>query len=399
MIPATARRINRGLEREVPLSELAVEQLVLVHKEEYFPVDGVITEGTTTVDERTITGRDTPVEKFPSSRVYAGTRNLSGKVLVRISAIGEETIIRRTESFMQRQEQHAQRRSGIPERLLKLVRGRRTSAHEKIKALAGKGIFVAGGETLERLREVDTIVFDKTGIITTGAMHVMHVVSFKPYTQQQVLNTAAALEAHSRHLTARAIVGFAKIHGAAALQRVDDPKEERGLGVSGKLNGKTVLVGNAALLQKKKVKLPKEALEHKAEGETVIYVAADKQVLGYLALSNTLKANVKQVMRELKKHYRVMLLSGDHEETAAAIAMQANMHEVVAGVQLDRRSVELTNLKERGKTVAYVTAASESRQADVTVTMGTRAAFSGDITILHGDLAAIQTLFEEVKRK
>jgi cation transport ATPase len=395
MIPSTARRITRRVEQEVPTSDLTVEQLVLVQPHEFFPADGVITEGTTSVDERSITGAEQPVEKLPSSRVYAGTQNVSGKVLVRLTAVGDNTIARRIETFMQRQQAQRSEPVSFFARATQFMR-RAPDTNVQLQALAEKGIFVAGSEVLQKLRSVDTLVFDKTGIITTGAMHVMHVVSFKPYTQQQVLNTAAALEAHSKHLTARAVVHFARVHGASALQRVDEVKEEPGLGVSGKLNGKVVFVGNAAFLQRKKVKIPKEALEHKAEGETVVYVVSGKDVLGYLALSNSLKSNVKTVMHELKKHYRVIMLSGDHQDTAAAIGLQANMHEVIAEVRAEKREEEIAALQRKGKTVAYITALHTTRMADVTITMGTRAAFSGDVSILHGDLESIHQLFHSI---
>jgi P-type E1-E2 ATPase len=427
MMPQTARRVLRGLEKEVPIAELTSEQLVLIKPEEFFPADGVITEGSTTVDEHSITGAEKPVEKFPSSRVYAGTKNISGKVIVRTTAVGADTIASKSAAFVQHAP--AQKHRSPHHRLLwasLAVLGfalltffawlyidivgaiasatavlivalpflffHRQSNASPLQQLSDEGIFVRDNSVLDRLSRVDTILFDKTGVITTGAMHVMHVVSFKPYTQQQLLNTAAALESHSSHLAARALVQFARMHGASSLQTPEHVKEEKGLGVSGTLNGKLVHVGSAAFLQKKKIKLPKEALEHKAEGETVVYVAADKDVLGYIALSNTVKPDAKAVMQELKEHYRVVLLSGDHPETAASLAQQAGMNEVIADVRADKLDNELNMVRSAGKTVAYVTTLQEAR-ADVLITMGTRAAFSGDVALLHGDLRVLPRLF------
>jgi P-type Cu+ transporter len=392
MIPDKARRIIRGIEREIPAAEVTPDTLLLVLKDERFPADGVITEGTTMVDERIVTGMD-DVEKFPSSRVYAGTANKGGRVVVRATAVGEQTLLRRIELFTQ-QQGTIQEKKGFFSKFFP-----KRAVTETLAALREKGIFAANADVIQALRSVDTIVFDKTGIITTGAKHVMHVVSFKPYTQQQLLNTAAAVEAHSNHLTAKAIVSFARLHGASALQRVDDFKEEPGLGVTGKIGDKTIIAGSAALLQKKKIKVPKEALEHKSEGETVIYVASGKEVLGYIALNNPVKKDAKEALAALKPDYRVILLTGEHEETAAAIAQKVAMHEIIADVRPEKREEHIAALQKKGKRVAYVTALSSTRKADVTITMGTRAAFTGDVTILHGHLDAVRALFEEIRKQ
>jgi cation transport ATPase len=393
MIPNTARRIVRGVEKEVPVNEITPDQLVLVKPEEYFPVDGIITEGATTVDEKLITGFEA-VEKFPSSRVYAGTKNNASKVIVRTTATADNTLLSRIQIFMQRQQDTPKPKKGL---FAKFLRKPDTN-HETLKILSQQGIFVASEQILDKLRKVDTIVFDKTGIITTGAKHVVHVVSFKPYTQQQVLNITAAIESHSAHLTAKSIVSFARLHGAVALQPVEEFKEELGIGVSGKINGKTVVVGPAALFQKKKIRIPKEAFSHKEEGETVIYIAMDKEILGYIALNNPVKKNAKEILQTLKQHRRVVMLTGEHEETAAAIAKQVAMNEVIADVRASKREDEIVALQKKGRSVAYVTAINSTRKADVTITMGTRAAFSGDVTILHGDLEAIKTLFEALNK-
>jgi Cu+-exporting ATPase len=184
---------------------------------------------------------------------------------------------------------------------------------------------------------------------------VEHVVSFKPYTQQQVLNTAAALELHSEHRFARAIVSFARSMGALGFQRVTDAVEEPGAGITGTLNGKSVLVGSVAFTRKNKINVPEAAMLHAEEGKTIVLVAADRIVFGYIALVEATKEETARVVQSIHRDGKqVVLLSGDHKLTAEAHAKAVGITEVIADATPAKKAVAYQKLRADGRVVASV---------------------------------------------
>lgn len=409
-----AHRIIRGVEKDVPAEELVIEQLVLVKQQETFPADGIIVEGNTTVDESALRGDEEPLEKLPSSKVYAGTTNISGRVVVRVTASGNNTFQTKLQAYIAKAAasesvlEHRSRNVAAIVPLVALFVAIATvvvawpvsptaaicsgfsvlivsapwlfkSKHaytSYLSMLAKRGVLVENASMLEKLGTVDTIIFDKTGIVTTGNCTLEHVVSFKPYTQQQVLNTAAAIEAHSKHAAGLTIVAFARSHGAA-LQRIEQRQEHEG-GVSAKLNSKTILVGSADFFAHHHITLPAETSAHAAEGKTIVYVAADKELLGYILLREEMRPDAHSIMQKLKQH-AIVVLAGN-EESEATVATTAGFDAVTSG-----------SSKKHG-VVAHVVTQESRATGDITITLGSRSL--SNISILRSDLASVDHLFE-----
>lgn len=434
-LPVSVERIERGVKKQVPRSELKTGNSIYLEHGMTIPADGILLDGELTVDEFAVTHMHGTTKKLSSNAVYAGSLVLAGRALCTVRVTGDETVYARIR-HEQDAPQHGHHDVGLhlTERLVvltgstsailatgiwALAEGTNATAlvtyglaaggsvllvtaalvaalrlakrPDSGHALTRAGIRLKEPDALARLRDADTIVFEKTGVLTTGSFAVEHVISFKPYTQQQVLNTAAAVEAAEDHSIASTIVAFARAHGALALQRADDIRHDADGGVSALVNGKRVSVGSVAYLQRRKVRIPKEISEHAAAGNTVILVGAENDCLGSIVLSDTPREETREVIAALKKRYRIVLLSGDHEDAAVALSTSLGMHEVIADANGTRKKAALQAMRDAGKKVVLVS--DDVRDAPVSLRVvltsegKTIAALEqADITILGSDL-------------
>jgi Cu+-exporting ATPase len=443
LAPKTARVIRRGLDRDVPLEAVAAGDLLRVRPGERVPVDGVVLEGRSLVDESMVTGEPTPVEKRAGSRVTGATINGTGSFVMRAERIGADTLLAqivRMVSDAQRTRapiQHlADRVSAyfVPAVVLtaavaflawsvwgpepRLAHGLVAGVAVLIIACpcalglatpmaimvgtgrgATSGVLVRHAEALERLERVDTLVFDKTGTLTEGRPRVTRVVPAPGVVERELVTLAAAVERGSEHPLASAVVAAA-IERGVELPMVSSFEALTGRGLRAVADGRDVLVGSAALLTEHHVNLTAlagEAEALRAEAQTVIFVAADGRLLGLLAVADPVKASTPEAIALLREAgLRLVMMTGDTATTATAVARSLGMDEVVADVLPERKRDLVRRFQQEGRIVAMagdgINDAPALAQADVGIAMGTGtdvAMESAGITLVKGDLRAI----------
>lgn len=442
--PRTARRIRPdGADEEVEIDTVGVGDRLRVRPGEKVPVDGIVLEGRSAIDESMLTGESMPVTKEEGSKLLAGTINRSGGFVMEATGVGRDTMLSRIVGMVA-----AAQRSRAPiQRLADQVSGwfvpiviviavlafaawmlwgpEPTFAHALVAAVSvliiacpcalglatpmsimvgvGKGaqlgLLVKNAEALERLERIDTLVVDKTGTLTEGRPKVTQVLPAIGFDEKILLAAAASLERASEHPLATAIV-------AAALERnleltepqnVDSPV---GKGITGVVDGRRVMVGSAKYLASAGMAsnlLKGRADEIRQAGSTVVMVSIDGSVAGAIGIADPVRATTPQALAELKKEgVRVVMLTGDNAVTAAAVAQELGIAEVEADVLPERKSEVVVRLKAEGKIVAMagdgVNDAPALAAADVGIAMGTGtdvAMESAGVTLLNGDLLGI----------
>jgi len=433
-IPVDVMKIERGSAKSLPLELVKEGNIVLVTDGEVVPVDGVILEGSGSVNEHALTATQTPVDKLPGARLYAGSVVIKGRFLVTVHAKGEDTVLgqlqaRPPDALDASLHKHARisvHTIGVGGTVASIVFGGAAllvspalclvtlgsvlvttgsctvlasslSRYSPADAVAATGARVRSSDALVKLRHVNTVVLEKTGVITVGRVVVESVVSFKPYTQQQVLNLAAAVQAHSDSLVGKAIVAFSKKMGAISLQRADNVKEEEGVGIHGVVNGKEILVGTTTYAERKKVHVPKDAFGPDDEGKKVLLVAQDKEAIGFITLGDAAREETLTVVNTIKHGRSVVMLTSDTKAAATVNARNAGIDLVVADVLPVMKGEEVTRLRSTGKKVALVTLVPRP-EADVSIVLFNGHAdtplVGADIIIRHDDLSAVAALFE-----
>jgi P-type Cu+ transporter len=442
--PRTARLVRGdGTEIDVPVETLAVGDLMRVRPGEKVPVDGVITDGDSSLDESLITGESIPVEKTTGARVIGGTINGTGSFVMRADRVGSETTLAQIVKMVS----DAQRSRAPVQRLADKVAGYFVPAvvliailtfiawalfgpdpkmaHALLSAVAvliiacpcalglatpmaimvgtGRGalagVLIKNAEALEILEKVNTLVIDKTGTLTEGKPRVTSIVPADGQTEEAVLRLAASLEKASEHPLAAAILA------AAADRKVTPSKVEgfqaiTGKGVIGQLDGRSVALGNRALFDQ--LKIPFAALNEKGhqlegDGQTVMFAAADGQAIGLIGVADPLKSTTRDAIDLLKREgIQIVMLTGDSQATADAVARKLGIDRVIAGVLPDKKADAIRALQQEGKIVAMagdgVNDAPALTQANVGIAMGTGtdvAIESAGITLLAGDLRGI----------
>lgn len=442
LAPKIAHRVRDGAEEDVPLDQVQAGDLLRVKPGEKVPVDGVVLEGESAVDESMLTGEPLPVEKAKDARVVGGTINGNGSLLFRADRVGSETMLAQIVQMVSQ----AQRSRAPIQRLADVVAGWFVPAVVAAAVItfaawmvfgpepaftfalvnavavliiacpcalglatpmsimvavgrgAGLGVLVKDAAALETLEKVDTLIVDKTGTLTEGRPAVTGVGALS--TEDEVLSLAAALEARSEHPLASAVVKLAKERNLAA-GKVEDFSAITGGGVRGRVDGRDILVGKRALLEAEGVG-GFEALENpanaaQAEGRTVVWVAEGKRAAGYLVLSDPLKKTTPEAISQLHAMgIKVSMLTGDNRQTAAHLAKNLGLDDFTAEVTPGDKQARVAEKKKEGRVVAMagdgVNDAPALAAADVGLAMGTGtdvAMESAGVTLVKGDLRGI----------
>jgi Cu+-exporting ATPase len=441
--PKQARRLEHGAERDVPLGEVLVGDVLRVRPGESVPVDGVIMEGSSAIDESMVTGESLPLEKVTGDKVTGGTVNQTGGFLMRAQRIGNDTLLAgivRLVGDAQRSRAPVQRLADkvsaffVPSVVAAavltfviwaVVGPEPRLAHALVNAVAvliiacpcalglatpmsvmvgtGRGaragVLFRNAEALERLERVDTLVVDKTGTLTEGRPVLMRVLTLGAASEDDVLRLAAAVESASEHPLAAAILKAATDRHVAP-STVTSFQSLTGRGATGVIDGSTVAVGNGRLLEK--LGISTAAVEPlasplRAEGQTVMFVAVNSAVVGVLGVADPVKSTSIEALHQLAaEHVQVMMLTGDSRATADAVARKLGITAFEAEVLPDRKADVVKRLQEDGHVVGMagdgVNDAPALAQADVGIAMGTGtdvAMENAGVTLVKGDLRGL----------
>jgi Cu+-exporting ATPase len=444
LAPKTARRVNAdGNELEIPLEHVEVGDILRVRPGEKVPVDGVVVEGRSAVDESMISGEPVPVEKVSGEPLTGATVNGTGSLLMRAERVGRDTML----SQIVRMVAAAQRSRApiqaiadkvsawfVPSVVLvsvlafivwNLFGPSPPLAHALVNAIAvliiacpcalglatpmsimvgtGRGatagVLIKNAEALELMEKIDTLVVDKTGTLTVGKPKLVAVESVAGFGEQEVLRLSAALERASEHPLAEAIVEGATERGVEVPASVNFASHT-GKGVTGEVEQRRVALGNAALMSElgiDTVALEESADARRAEGQGVMFVGLDGRLAGLLAVADPVKDSAAQAIAELHRAgVRIVMLTGDNRRTADAVGRRVGIDEVIADVLPDQKQARVEQLKAEGHRVAMagdgINDAPALAAADVGIAMGTGtdvAMESAAITLVKGDLGGI----------
>jgi P-type Cu+ transporter len=442
LAPATARQIDAsGTERDVPLEQVRVGDRLRVRPGERVPVDGVVIEGTTSVDESMVTGEPLPVQKAATSKVTGGTVNGTGSFVMQAERVGSDTLLAQIVRLVG----EAQRSRAPIQRLADTVSGwfvpivilvalvtfgvwawlgpEPRLAHALVNAVAvliiacpcalglatpmsimvgtGRGaelgVLLRNAEALEVMEQVDTVVVDKTGTLTEGKPSLTTVIAQPGFDEAGLLLLVASLERVSEHPLASAIVRGAEERGIRPVQ-VAEFRSVTGKGVIGRVEGKAVAVGNVALLAEAGASVdPAQADERRRAGETVMFVAVDGKFAGLIGVADRIKASTNEAIKTLHDEgLRLVMLTGDNRVTAEAVARSVGIDAVEAEVLPDQKAAVVKRLQAEGRRVAMagdgINDAPALAQADVGIAMGTGtdvAMESAGVTLVQGDLRGL----------
>ena len=439
--PKTARVVRDGAERDIPIEQVRVGDIVVVRPGEKIPVDGAVREGDSAVDESMLTGESMPVDKKPGDAVYGGTINRSGSLRFEARKVGRATALQQMIDLVRQ----AQGSRAPVARLADVVGGYFTVG---VLAIAGvtfvvwlifaplsfalvyfvavlivacpcalglatptaimvgtgrgaeRGILIKGGEALEAAYRIDTVILDKTGTITTGQPRVTDVIPLTGYKEAEVLRLAASAERYSEHPLGRAIVE----HAQALAILIAEPSNFRavaGHGVEARVDGRDVTIGNAAGPRG----LP-EMERLTGEGKTAVAVFVDGQAAGAIGIADTVRPEAAAAVRRLHAMgMEVWMITGDNRRTAERVARHAGIERVLAEVRPDGKVAEVRNLQAAGKKVAMVgdgiNDAPALAQADVGIAIGTGtdiAKEAASITLMRGDLNGVADALDLSRR-
>jgi Cu+-exporting ATPase len=445
LAPKIAHLVSDAGERDVPLEQVQRGDQLRVRPGEKVPVDGVVLDGLTSVDESMITGESMPVQKAKGDRVTGGTLNGTGSILIEAERVGAETFLSQIVDMVAQAQRSRAPIQGLADKVAgwfvpaviaiaivtfviwatfgpepRVAYGIVNAVAVLIIACpcalglatpmsimvgvgrgAQAGILIKKADAIERMEKVDTLVVDKTGTLTEGRPAVTRVLPADGISQDELLTLAASIEAHSEHPLAAAIVSGAQGRGLKS-RMVTDFRSVTGSGVSGDVDGRRVLAGKSVFLRSQNVsgldELERRAATLQAEGQGVIFVAADKRAAGIIAVADPIKESTTGAIERLHRlGLKVIMLTGDNERTARAVADKLGIDEVEAGVEPQHKHDRIGQLRGARRVVAMagdgINDAPALAAADVGIAMGTGtdvAMESAGITLLKGDLRGIE---------
>jgi len=446
LTPDTAHRLRPGSEEEkdVPLAHVQPGDILQVRPGERVPVDGVVLEGNSFVDESTITGEAMPVAKKENDAVTGGTMNGNGSFYMRAERVGADTLLARIVNVVA----EAQRSRAPVQRMADLVAAwfvpvvvlvamltfivwtlagpEPRLAFAFVNAIAvliiacpcalglatpmsvmvgtgrgaTSGVLVKNAAALERLEKIDTLVIDKTGTLTEGTPHVVSVATVGAMTETELLALASAVEAASEHPLAQAVMARARATGVVA-RGAQEFRYAVGKGVSGRVDGRRVVLGNRAMIDDEHIDvgagLDARAVAMREHGETVMFVAVDGKLAGLFGIADPPRESARDALTYLRaRGIRIVMLTGDHLATAQAVAAGLDIDEVIAAVLPDRKGIEVERMRSEGRVVAVagdgINDAPALALADVSIAMGTGsdiAIETADVTLIKGDLRGL----------
>jgi Cu+-exporting ATPase len=443
LAPKTARRVRGGSEKEVPLELVQVGDRLRVRPGEKVPVDGMIVDGRSSLDESMVTGESMPVTKGVGDCVIGGTMNGSGSIVIQTEKVGRDTLLARIVQMVA----EAQRSRAPIQRLADRVSAwfvpsviavalvaflgwsiwgpEPRAAFGLVAAVtvlivacpcalglatpmsimvgvgrgAQMGVLIKNAEALERLEKIDVLVIDKTGTLTEGAPSLQTIVPMEEMEENELLRLAASIEQASEHPLGEAIVAAAKAR-ALALEPVSDFDSIGGKGAVGIAAGHRIVLGNAAIFAERGIdiaRLRERAEILRGDGATAIFIGIDGVLAGVFAVADAVKASAPDALRALRaENIRIVMLTGDNRTTADAIARRLGIDEVEAEILPGRKSAVVKNLRSEGHVVAMagdgVNDAPALAAADVGIAMGSGtdiAIESAGIALLKGDLNGI----------
>ncbi len=444
LAPNTARIVRAdGTEEDIPLEQVKVGDILRVRPGDKIPVDGVVVEGESNVDESMVTGEPIPVAKKTGDRLIGATVNATGSMLMKAERVGSDTLLSQIVQMVA----EAQRSRAPIQKLADTVSGyfvpavvliavlaffgwflwgpEPRLAHGVVSAVAvliiacpcalglatpisimvgtGRGamagVLIKNAEALEVMEKVDTLVVDKTGTLTEGKPRLVSVLAESGFESDDILRLAASLERASEHPLAEAIVEGAQDKGIE-LQKAEDFQSLTGKGVTGRVAGHEVALGNLALLESLHVdsgKLPEHAERQRAAGHTVMLVAINGRAAGLIGVADPIKDSTPEAIVDLHAEgITVVMLTGDSRKTAEAVASKLNIDRVEAEVMPDQKAEVVKQLQAQGKIVAMagdgINDAPALAQAHVGIAMGTGtdvAMESAGVTLIKGDLRGI----------
>ncbi|MBU3026083.1 heavy metal translocating P-type ATPase [Zobellia galactanivorans] len=445
LAPNKAIKVVDGQEQEVSIDEIEKGDVLRVKPGDKIPVDGIVTEGETSIDESMITGEPIPVNKFVDDKVSSGTINGNQSFLMKAEKVGSDTLLSQIIHMVN----DASRSRAPIQKLADTVSGyfvpvvviiasitfgvwaiwgpEPAYVYALVNAIAvliiacpcalglatpmsvmvgvGKGaqngVLIKNAEALEKLNKVDTLIVDKTGTITEGKPTVEKVGSFdNSFSESDVLQYIVSLNSLSEHPLAEATVKYGKEQKVEFL-KADGFNSVTGKGVEGNVNGKKVSLGNAKMMEQAKANLSeameKEAQTYQKQGKTVSYLAIDGKTVGYVVIGDKIKKTSAKAIKELQeKGIAVIMLTGDNHDTAQAVATELNLADFQAGMLPENKLQEVEKLQKSGNVVAMagdgINDAPALAKSDVGIAMGTGtdvAIESASITLVKGDLHGI----------
>lgn len=434
LTPKTALVIRKGEERKIPIEEVILGDIILVKPGERIPVDGIVVSGDSAVDESMVTGESIPVEKTKGSVVIGGTINKHGSFRFKATKVGKDTMLAHIIQLIE----DAQGRKAPIQRFADVVSayfvpavmifslltfsawffiGSKSLSFALLTAVAvlviacpcalglatptaimvgtGKGakhgILIKGGDVLETAHKIKYVLFDKTGTLTKGKPEVTNLVPFGKFSESELLSVGASLEKESEHPLAEAIIKRAE-EKKLKLEKTISFKAVPGKGVTGKVKSTVYVLGNEKLMKiNKEVKVKKDLLEN--EGKTVMILASKKEIVGLIAVADTVKETSKEAVKQLYDlGLEVFMITGDNEKTARAIANQLGIKNVFAEVLPQDKADYVKKLQEKGKVAMIgdgINDAPALAQADIGIAMGSGtdvAMETGDIVLMRNDL-------------
>ncbi|MFS0645632.1 heavy metal translocating P-type ATPase [Siminovitchia sp. 179-K 8D1 HS] len=439
----TARVLREGVEKEIPVEEVVTGDTILVRPGEKIPVDGEIIEGHSAIDESMITGESIPIDKVVGDAVIGATINKNGSLTIKATKVGKDSALAQIVKVVE----EAQGSKADIQRLADKISGVfvpivvaiavvtfliwyffispgdfRSALIPTISILviacpcalglatptsimagsgraAEMGLLFKGGEHLENTQSIDTVVLDKTGTVTKGEPTLTDIFVTDGFKEEEVLQLIGTAENQSEHPLAKAIVNGVKEKGITLLETTEF-EALPGFGIRSKVNGRDILVGTRKLMRKHKIEIldletTMEKLE--SDGKTAMLIAVDNKLAGIVAVADTVKETSKEaISRMLGLGLEVIMLTGDNQRTAEAIARQVGVSKVIAEVLPEQKSEEIKKLQEQGKHVAMVgdgiNDAPALAMADVGMAVGTGtdiAIEAADITLMRGDLNSV----------